>query len=70
MLGFETRPREVGSTIPELRADGFLVRFLVVGGGRGGGRLTRALGLQAHTLQAYTVQYSTDQCNSVLRWNS
>jgi hypothetical protein len=31
------------------------VRFLVVGGGRGGGRLPRALGLQAHTLQAYTV---------------
>ncbi len=52
---------EVGSTIPELWADGFLVRFLVVGGGRGGCRLPRALGLQAYTLQAYTVHISAIQ---------
>jgi hypothetical protein len=55
-------------TIPELRADGFLVRFLVVGGGGGGGRLPRALGLQAHTLQAYTVQYTSEQLSSEMEF--
>ncbi len=62
---------EVGSTIPELRADGFFVRFLVVGGGGGGGRLTRALGLQAHTLQTYsTVQVRTPQLwDGILEWH-
>ena len=57
------RVYEEAPCVPELGADGLLVRLLIAGcgGGGGGGRLTRALRLQAQGLTTYHMDLITIQ---------